>query len=361
MNKPQPFSCLPTGSLGINLLKSMCVDRDDEIKQCIDALFGRSENILIHGSRGVGKTFLVRLLLEEIRTNFKNIVPVFVNLTGLFVYDHSEIVSAFPNAVLLEVCRTIWVDVLGKEYLALRNSLSETSDEIKFRKKGERTVVDIYRLLMTSARRMEASWEHSVGVSAVIKGDTKKSTHKGWSEINILPFEFFEFAEEIKKKILIPNAKERIIAICDEANKLPILQQANILERYLQLFAAREVQFVFVSSYNFGEKFGQVSLGFQKTLELRGFPEKRHVKELIDKQTTGTNISFSDSAIDVVWEAFEGHPYLTIDVSLSAYRQAYKDGLEKINARVMASACMQMLRRMEEERRMFESHPQQYF
>jgi len=348
MNKPQPFSGLCAEALEVDLFKSMRVDRNDEIKQCIDSLFSRSENILIHGSRGVGKTFLVRLLLDEIKLRFKDTVPVFLNLTGLFVYEPREIVSAFPNAVLLGICRTTWVDVLGKEYLTLRSSLSEPSNKIKFRKKGERTVADIYRLLMISARKMEASWEHSVGVSAALKGDIKKSTRMGWSEIDILPFEFFEFVEEIKKKTLIPNKKERIIAICDEANKLPILQQAGILERYLELFAARKVQFVFVSRYNFVEKFGQVPSGFQKILDLRGFREKRHVKELIDKQTTGTIFSFEDSAIDVVWEAFEGHPYYTLSASHSAYIQAVIEGLEKINAKLMASACMKMLRTLEE-------------
>lgn len=347
MNKLPIFCSLGAERLENDFLKSIRVDRNDEIEQCIDSLFSRSENVLIHGSRGVGKTFLVRLLLDEIKLRFKNEVPVFLNLTGLFVYEPREIVSAFPNAVLLEICRTTWVDVLGKEYLTLRNSLSEPSNKIKFRKKGERTVADIYRLLMTSARRMEASWEHSIGVSAALKGDIKKSTRMGWSEIDILPFEFFEFVEEIKKKTLIPNKKERIVIICDEANKLPILQQASIMGRYLELFAARKVQFVFVSSYSFGEKFGQTTSGFEKILNLRGFREKRHVKDLLDRETTGTNFLFEDKAIDVVWKAFEGHPRCTLSAGRYAYTKAITRGLEKINAKIMASACMQILQELE--------------
>lgn len=356
MNKPQPFSGLCAEALEVELLKSMRVNRDIELKQCIDALFGRSENLLLHGSRGVGKTFLVRLLLEEIKSRFKDTVPAFVNLTGLLAYEPVGIASAFPNAVLLELCRTIWVDVLGKEYSTLRDVLSETGREIKFRKKGEKKVVDIYRLLMTSARRMRVSQEYSVGVSAVLKGGTKEGTQREWSEIDILPFEFFEFVEEIKKETLRPNGKERIIAICDEANKLPIFQQAEILERYLELFAARQVQFVFVAGYRPGEKVGPVPSGFQNIVELKGFQEKRHVKEIIDKHTTTIGVSFLDSAIDVVWDVFKGHPLYTIHACRYAYEQADRDRLGRIDARVMAVACTQLLREQEEYRRTLESH-----
>ncbi|MCK4397475.1 MAG: orc1/cdc6 family replication initiation protein [Methanophagales archaeon] len=355
MNKPQPFSCLSAEALEVELIKLMRVNRDDELRQCIDALFGRSENLLLYGSRGVGKTFLVRLLLEEIRSRFEDTLPAFMNMTGLLAYEPVGVVSAFPNAVLLELCRTIWVDVLGNEYSTLRGVLSETGREIKFRKKGEKKVVEIYRLLMTSARRMRVSREYSVGVSAVLKGGTKEDTQREWSEIDTLPFEFFEFVEEIKKETLRPNGKERIIAICDEANKLSIFQQAEILERYLELFAAKQVQFVFVAGYRPGEKVGPVPYGFQNLVELKGFQEKQHVKELIDKHTSTISVSFLDSAIDVVWDVFKGHPLYTINASHYAYEQAHRDGLGRIDARVMAVACMRLLREQEEYRRMLES------
>jgi len=355
MNKLQPFSGLCAEALESELIKFMRVNRDDELKNCIDALFGRSENLLLYGFRGVGKTFLVRLLLEEIKLHFDDTVPIFVNMTGLLAYEPMGVVSAFPNAVLLELCRTIWVDVLGKEYSTLRGVLSETGREIKFRKKEEKKVVEVYRLLMTSARRMRVSQEYSVGVSAVLKGGTKGDTQREWSEIDTLPFEFFEFVEEIKKETLRSNGKERIIAICDEANKLPIFQQAEILERYLELFAAKQVQFVFVAGYRPGEKVGPVPSGFQNMVELKGFQEKQHVHQLIDKHTSTISVSFLDSAIDVVWDVFEGHPSYTINASRYAYEQAHRDGLDSIDARVMAMACTRLLREQEEYRRMHES------
>ncbi len=335
------------------LLKSIQVDRKNEMKQCINSLFSKSENVLIHGSRGVGKTFLVRLLLEEIKLRFTNTVPVPLFLTNLLVYEPRAIVTVFPSSVLLGICRTIWVDVLGKEYLTLRNSLSESSNKIKFKKKSEKIVVDIYRLLMTSTRWMEKGWEQSIGISAAFKGDIKKNTRMGWSEIDILPFEFFEFVDEIKKKTLIPNKKERIVIICDEANKLPALQQANILGRYLELFSTRKIQFVFVSDYGFGEKFEQITSGFQKILKIRGFPEKQHVNELLNKQTAAIDFPFEEEAIDVVWEAFGGHPRHTLRASDFAYTKAIKMGLKKINAKLMASACLEFLRELEHEKSIF--------
>lgn len=350
MTKLQPFSGFCAETLKVELLKSMRVDRDIELKQCIDALFGRSENLLIYGSRGVGKTFLVKLLLEEIKSHFKDTVPAFVNLTGLFAYDPAGTVSSFPNEVLLELCNTIWVNFLGKEYSTLRSVLSETGREIKFRNKGEKKIVDIYRLLMTSARRMTASQEYSVGVSSIL--GTKRSTQKEWSETDILPFEFFEFVEEIKKETLLPHGKERIIIICDEANKLPIFQQAAILERYLELFAASQVQFVFVAGYRPGEKVIPISYGFQNIVELKGFQEKQHVKELINKHASAINVSFLDSAIDVVWDVFKGHPRNTLGACRRSYLHAEQYKLSRIDAGIMAVACAELLRGEEEEIRM---------
>jgi len=351
MRTVSPFSGLCAEALNPELLRSIHVDRDDELKQCVDALFSRSENILIYGTRGVGKTFLVRLLLEEIKSHFNDTVPVFVNLTGLLAYGTREIASAFPNAVLLEICRTIWVDVMGKSYSKLRNSLSETGSEIKLRKKGEKKVAEIYRLLMTSARRTRFSQLSSFGVSAILKGNIQENMQKEWSEIDVLPFEFFEFVEEIKKESLHPYRKERIIAICDEANKLPIFQQADILERYLELFAAKQVLFVFVAGYRFDEKIGALPSGFQNILELRGFREKRYVKELIDKHTSKVDFSFLDSAIDIVWEAVKGHPSFTLTACNYAYQRSILDGLDKVDDKIMAMSCMRLLRELEENRR----------
>lgn len=345
MNKLDPFSNLLTEMLEVEVLKSMRVDRDIELKQYIDALFGRSENLLIYGSRGVGKTFLAKLLLNEIESHFKNTTPVFVNLSGLYAYDPDDMVTSFPFEVLLGLCTTIWNNVLNKEYSTLRSVLSETGSEIKFRNKEEKKIIDIYRLLLTSSVRMRTDREYSIGVSSNF--GTKRSTQKEWAEINLLPFEFFEFVEEIKKETLLPYGKERIVIICDEANKLPIFQQAAILERYIELFAASKVQFVFIAGYRPGEKVIPISYGFQNIVELEGFQDKQDIKKLINKHAPAINISFLDSAIDVVWAIFKGHPRSTLNACRYSFSQAKRDELKSIDASLMALACAELLRREE--------------
>lgn len=347
MNKPQPFSSIFAEALEAEALHTLSINRNIELKRCVEALFERSENILIHGSRGVGKTFLVLMLLKEIKSRFKDTVSLFLNMESLFVHNPSEAMPFFPKAVLLQLCRTVWVDVLEKEYSALREILSQIGSEIKFRKKGEKKIANIYRLLMTSTRKMIASREHSYGASAILKGNIKEGVQREWFEFDILPFEFFEFVREIKKESLLPYRKERIIVICDEANKLPLFQQAAILERYLELFATRRIQFVFVISYSPGEKIGKIPAGFQNIFELEGFQEKRYVRELINKHATRTKVSFLNSAIDVVWDIFKGHPYHTIRASFYAYEQACRDRLDKVDDRIMSVACAQLLREEE--------------
>lgn len=354
MTQLEPFSGLCAEGLEIELLESMRVDRDNELEKCIDALLSRSENLFLYGSRGIGKTFLVRILFEEIKKESENTVPIFVNVFNFLNPIPSEIVSAFPNAILIEICKTIWVDVLGKEYSTLRSEISKTNRKINFRNKGEKKIIDIFRLLMTSNIRMRASQEYSIGTSTILKSDAKESTQREWSEIDILPFEFFEFIEEIKKETLLPKGKERIIVICDEANKLPIFQQAAILDRYIELFAAKQVQFVFVAA-PFSKEIGPIPSGFQNIFEVKGFQEKEHIKELIEKHTSSLDVSISGSAIDVVWEIFKGHPVFTINACRNAYIQIDQEKIESIDAKVMAVSCANLLRELEEHRRLRES------
>ena len=351
MKKFSPFSGLVAEALDIELIKLLKVNRENELKKCVVSLYERSENLLLYGARGVGKTFLVRLIHEEIKANYAEVVPALVNLTSLFAYHPLNVISAFPKAVLLELCKTIWIDVLGKDYSTLRSVLAETGNELKFRKKGEKKLISIYKLLMTTGRKIKVSDESTIGVAAGFKGDVKSAETREWSEFDTLPFEFFEFIEEIMEVTLKPKKKNRIIILCDEANKLSIFQQSEILERYLELFAARDVQFLFVAGYLRGGKIENLPSVFQNIVELKGFKEKLFVKELIEKHTSNLEISFSESALDVVWEIFQGHLVDTLTACRMAYERATQDKTREIDSKTMAIVCTQLLRQQEEYRK----------
>lgn len=119
-------------------IRARCIDRKREVDTCLEALVEHGHNVLVHGTRGVGKTFLLRLVEDGLRAT-ERFFPCFANLASLSAYGGPSDTSGFPRAVLLQLCASIW-KALGKSYLDLCDRLSETGQEITFRKEAERTV-----------------------------------------------------------------------------------------------------------------------------------------------------------------------------------------------------------------------------
>jgi len=64
MNSPFVLSCAEL--LSEEQVRQLRVDRDSELNSTVDRLINRGHNVLIYGSRGVGKSFFLRLLEQAI-------------------------------------------------------------------------------------------------------------------------------------------------------------------------------------------------------------------------------------------------------------------------------------------------------
>src|SRR3990170_3235798 len=99
-----PFHSMNSAAITMPELRDCRVDRDTEFEQCKASLLRRSHNVLLYGARGARKTFLVRLLEDEIRRTADDAFPCLINVASLSGYDMQDEVSAFPKAVLLQIC-----------------------------------------------------------------------------------------------------------------------------------------------------------------------------------------------------------------------------------------------------------------
>ena len=134
-NHNHPFRIDDPRDQPIEIIKKKRIDRIQEINLCIQAVTEESQNILLYGDRGVGKTFVLRLIFDEISKSNQSILPVSIYLTGLTCYGNDDIVASFSRAILLQVCSTIWTDLLGKRYTDLREELDYTKTKIKVQKR----------------------------------------------------------------------------------------------------------------------------------------------------------------------------------------------------------------------------------
>jgi len=295
------------------------VNRVSEVQACIRCLRERGENAFVWGARGVGKTFLLRLIASELSTD-ATILPVWVDVFATARVGSPAPSTAFPESVLLATCAEIWRSLIKKPYSSLRACLDLREGDIRRRSPLEKVVETVYSRVMSSQRKAHYQYENSVGFSAGAKGEKKET---GWVEQEqppIMPFEFLEFSNELARA-LIDVGKERVIATCDEANLLPIDEQAALLSHYLDLFNARGTQFLFVAGTLPGDSEPPpIPDGFDLVLPLQGLAPEA-CAELLQKQASSLGYRIAEPAFAIAAEQTKGNPRLLLSLIPSVVEQ----------------------------------------
>lgn len=320
------------------------VDREHEVAICKDALVVQRHNVLLYGGRGVGKTFLLRVLEHEIAESEPEVFPCFVNIGSLQAYgdNDGDDISSFPRAVLLQLCSTLWTKLLGKSYLDLRERLNETGNELHLRQLDEQTIQRVYSHLMLQDRTARMSHRNSVGFSVGAKGEKQEQVLLEGKHSQILPFEFAEFANELIENVLAQHGKKAVVVLCDEANNIPLFSQEKILDRYLDLFSSKKVQFLFVAGLLPWESKEYLPTCFETRHELKGFSERLHIEKLISSalaRSPGETITFSPEAVDAVFRWFAGNPRLTIAACFRAYTNAEANKVSVVSESMVLWVC----------------------
>ena len=346
-----PFEMLNAAAQSIEELRNARVDRESESKIAYTSLVKRSNNVLLYGPRGAGKTFLIRLLEDEISKAETSIFSCIVNVASLSLYDQGDEVAAFPRAVLLQLCTSMWTRVLGKSYLELRDSACDSGQELRLKNTAEKTIKSVYRHLIQQQLIQRTALTNTAGVSMVARGEKSEQSSFEVRHMQILPFEFAEFADQLIQDVLRPKGISKIVVFCDESNHTKLYKQEQLLERYLELFSSRRVQFLFVAGVGPWTKKEYLPTCFETTIELGGFRERSDVQALIDKAMSGSQgnvIPFASGAIDVVFETFAGHPRRTLNACQRAYCDARESNLAEIDVRSILRACRE-IERLEKE------------
>lgn len=92
-----PFSSVNALMLSSEEIMTLLVNRIDELGTAKSAIRNYN-NVLLYGIRGVGETFLVRLLTKHLSEEFPEIFPVYVNTAGLVMYNPVDEVAAFSKS-----------------------------------------------------------------------------------------------------------------------------------------------------------------------------------------------------------------------------------------------------------------------
>jgi hypothetical protein len=108
--KIAPLMASPFGTIAENIddVTKVRIDRDRELGLCCEALLKRRQNVLLYGNRGIGKTFLLRLVEKKVQELAPSVYPCVVNIASVGAYSLGNEAAGFPRAVLLQFCSALY-------------------------------------------------------------------------------------------------------------------------------------------------------------------------------------------------------------------------------------------------------------
>ena len=273
---------LIAGNLTDEEIRNIRVDRKEEVSDIIHLITNASENVLISGDRGQGKTFLTRLFQIDIEENFRDIFTIRLDLTALhFMPDDSFPTRSLPQLILDQLCKEVWVKVLKKDYSDLLRKNDDPESLDFFKGKKEKKVVEIHNILKREEKKIIQEYHSSLKANLGLGAETGSKMNQGWRNRGLQNFEYLELLKEIKSIVL--KNYNRIVIICDEANKLTDLEQEQILSNYLDFLGTNSFNFLLVVSNHAGVMRSASSINLFRKLDLGGFVNTKDTEEMLNK------------------------------------------------------------------------------
>ncbi len=340
-----PFVISSTEVLSEEEVRQLRIDRDAELNSTVDRLINRGHNVLIYGTRGVGKSFFLRLLGQALAPTKSLAVIQFTIRSASPEWEDEE---KFANDVLMAVCYHSWKEILGHDYLDLRESIGQSDRKLKVRSNSEKAVERVYSLLMNLAHEVRRRAFSEFGASVALKGTVSDEVTKSSRTPDLLPFECFELCEYLLDKVYRPKGYDRLVILCDEANMLPTLTQEAILVRFFQGFRQHRVQFVFVAGVTATRKALKVPFKsvFETAFELKPFSSISDTKDFVLKHAGDVSSMIDDQCIELVHEYIGGHPRAVLEL----FRMAHTAVMEANHKMISPLYIMRAIREYEQYR-----------
>jgi Cdc6-like AAA superfamily ATPase len=175
-------------------------------------------NLYIHGERGVGKTFLLKTIQNEIRQKDPTVFPFFVRLYSLMRMPEISNDSQFSTLVALELTSAIWQQIYLQPVTALANRSNIPDSNTKYAEEKYQYVMDLYQQLSATISRRNFDSTNSIGISSIIKGSVDEKTTFNTEYGKLISIEILNVIKELITFLRQTENKRKLVAICDEAS-----------------------------------------------------------------------------------------------------------------------------------------------
>lgn len=267
----------------------------------------------------------MRLIHSRLHEAKLGVFPFYLNATELALFGTKGTGEAFPAMLLLELISSIWRELLRKPYSALVGAVEVQKRSIKIERHVETSLRRLFIQLRYPNYITSQEDKNEFSLSAFAKGGLSKTLRVERKSVGILPYEFMEYLEELKREVLPKVGIAKLVGIIDEANMMPLEWQEAVVSRHIDIFSNRGMQFILVAG--FAPSFSAVDIprNFEFILELKGLAVS-DIPRFLEKHLLSQAKSFNESCIELLHSRTSGNPREIGRLAQYAVRRSIETG-----------------------------------
>jgi|GEM_PF-7045193 len=310
----------------IEELKKIRVNRDKEVKDCLETLKNTTLNIYIYGPRGIGKTFLIKTVQNELKQVDSSIFSFSINMAAIAFHGEAIQRFEFISSIALSMISRIWSELCNMEQSTIFSEIdSNTFAEPK---------TQYLHRLYNDITHSRTKFVHLANRQQLENGNKKEILN--W-EIELERFnssEVLKIIEELRGFLITTENKRKIVVFCDEANILDAPVQKEFVTKHLDIFTNLGMQFLFVGGYFVHGDEYNVPDYFEYILHLKGI-EHSHIRELFSKYFPTYEITIDDECAKYMCNKTYGNIRQIINITHRAVLDHAIDSKVALNKKTM--------------------------
>ena len=295
---------------------TLCVEHEDievffdrayELQLCIDAVNAHDKTLIV-GNRGVGKTALIKHVQNTILTSGGKICPVYMNFSRLMPEIRES--SLITASVLGDFIRYIWVHILNREFIELFED-----DMSSFDCRLSQYIYKTHKLLHSISTEIIKKKTYGAEANLFIKGNFNSENEKKSALNPLTNQELRELFYGLCNQLIDYTDTSTLAFLYDEANVFDSNTQLQIGRELSALFPSLPCSFIYViSTPTDSQKYDDYIVGFDRIIELNGFPDVKYSKQLLKSRIVDKDmLVLDDRAVDTCHELTDGNPRLLIE------------------------------------------------
>jgi hypothetical protein len=314
------------------------INRRDEIAYLAEHLIGRQENVLVSGAFGIGKTCLLRKFREMTAEEHGSSIL----LIEMEMFSISEDPAQFLSDVLLKLFQETWTSVLNMPFSELLAGLESTRGMQQALLPSIERMLQLYRIVRPTEVVSQYERDSTLGVDKIVKRVVSERTSNDLTRGLLKPMEFIHLTYELLD-LLSTHGIQRTIIFGDEANHIDPNIEIEIFRRNFEIFAQRNVQFVFTAQEQLLERVPRLHEAFPALLNLGGFSSEDALHELfrVYLEEAG-RVTFSSKAQRYIWQASLGNPREIQRLCQGCTEIAYREGHSTVTEEIVLNACVSL-------------------